>query len=255
MKNIITMIAVLLVFTARLNGQGSILFRESEETKRSVATLDSLGNLLSISSGLSPVPAPTAHPTADIIFKDVADGFLKIQKSVSDGGSLLIIGAGGSGDVVGPISSIDNYVPVFSGTTGKIIKQPITTAVLSAISLILDSSNVRIEDGGCDAGISGLDTLCNNSGVFSVRHGTGTIVPLEGTSEFQQDPFTPTLGQTVFSLSQAFLGTPGISLVLVNNLAYVEGTNYTISGTTLTWLDTPFTLDGSDSLVAVYQIQ
>jgi hypothetical protein len=61
-------------------------------------------------------------------------------------------------------------------------------------------------------------------------------------------------GQTVFTLSTAYLAG-GYVLLILNNLAYDDTSPYfTIAGTTLTWLDATFVLDTSDCLVIIYQV-
>ena len=89
------------------------------------------------------------------------------------------------------------------------------------------------------------DLVSNNAG------SAGSVL----TAEFTEDEFTPTLSQTVFTLSDTYVGTGGLSIVRINTATYAETTHYTISGTMLTWLDTPFTLDTSDRLVATFQTQ
>lgn len=59
-------------------------------------------------------------------------------------------------------------------------------------------------------------------------------------------------GQTVFALPTAYLAG-GLAVVTVNGVVYAQGTNYTIVGTVLTWLDVPFTLQTVDSLIVEYQ--
>jgi len=68
----------------------------------------------------------------------------------------------------------------------------------------------------------------------------------------QEDVFFPINGQTVFTLSQPYVG--GFAVVFINGVEYVNTINFTIVGTTLTWLDTPFTLAVTDLLVADYAV-
>lgn len=69
---------------------------------------------------------------------------------------------------------------------------------------------------------------------------------------FVVDGFTPTLAQTAFVLSQAPVAG-GLIFVTVNGITYEQGTNFTVSGTTLTWTNVPFSLGTTDRLVARYQ--
>lgn len=72
-------------------------------------------------------------------------------------------------------------------------------------------------------------------------------------AEFQQDSFTAIPAQVLFTLTTAFYPN-GLSIIIVNGLVYTQGADYTISGTTLTWLNTPFTFIGGESVVVKYQI-
>lgn len=82
--------------------------------------------------------------------------------------------------------------------------------------------------------------------------GGGPIVDVTGGDQFTEDEFTPTNGQTVFTLTETYV-TGGLATFYVNGIAYRRDTDYTISGTTLTWLDGPFTLSSSDEVFVVYQ--
>jgi hypothetical protein len=87
---------------------------------------------------------------------------------------------------------------------------------------------------------------------FAVRPGTSGGGGGPGSSTFNTYAVNPSLGQTAFILPIPYLAG-GLVIVAINGIVYVEGTNYTIVGTTLTWLDTPFTLDSADTLWAEYQ--
>ncbi len=69
---------------------------------------------------------------------------------------------------------------------------------------------------------------------------------------FNTDGFTPTPAQTVFTLSQVPI-PGGLALVTVNGIEYEQGTSWTLVGTTLTWLNAPFSLGVTDRLVVRYQ--
>ncbi len=67
-----------------------------------------------------------------------------------------------------------------------------------------------------------------------------------------EDEFIPTAGQTVFTLSSGPTDSNS-TVVVVNGVIADDTTDYTVSGTTLTWLDTEHTLNGSDKLLVRYQ--
>jgi hypothetical protein len=69
------------------------------------------------------------------------------------------------------------------------------------------------------------------------------------------DPFTPTLNQTVFTLSHTSQN-PSKAVANVNGLDVAEGaaggSQFTISGTTFTWTSASYSLGPADLLVVVY---
>ena len=90
-------------------------------------------------------------------------------------------------------------------------------------------------------------TELNDGGVETLEiQNTGSI------STWTEDEFTPTLGQVTFILSVAPTDLDSFSLH-VNGIIYDDVADYTVSGTTLTWLNTPFSLETTDQLIAKYQ--
>lgn len=65
-----------------------------------------------------------------------------------------------------------------------------------------------------------------------------------------EDEFSPTAGQTVFALTQAPSDANSIQ-VYVNGVLYDDVTDYTVAGSTLTWLD-PFVLEVGDKVLVRY---
>lgn len=53
-------------------------------------------------------------------------------------------GGGGSGDVVGPASSVDSEVAIFDGVTGKLLKRASASGVAKLASGVLSASNVNL---------------------------------------------------------------------------------------------------------------
>lgn len=96
------------------------------------------------------------------------------------------------------------------------------------------------------------------SGIAVSEQNDGGVETLEitntggGGAPWVEDEFVPTLGQVTFVLSSVPTDLNSISLH-VNGIAYDDVTDYTVSGTTLTWLNTPFSLETTDKLLARYQ--
>jgi hypothetical protein len=65
----------------------------------------------------------------------------------------------------------------------------------------------------------------------------------------REQSFVPDEGQTDFTLDYPPVGAVAL---FVGPLVGVVGTNYDVTGTTVTWLDTPFALDGGDVVTAIY---
>ena len=74
-----------------------------------------------------------------------------------------------------------------------------------------------------------------------------------GTFNYKEEEFTPSFGgQTTFILAETY-SAGGFSDLSINGATYAQDTEYTVSGTTLTWLDVGFTLDTLDRLVLRYE--
>lgn len=67
-----------------------------------------------------------------------------------------------------------------------------------------------------------------------------------------QQEFTPTTGQVSFILSLAPTDVETVTLT-VNGVVADEGTDYTISGVTITWLDAEFTMQMTDLMSVRYR--
>lgn len=64
--------------------------------------------------------------------------------------------------------------------------------------------------------------------------------------------FTPTLGQTVFTLSFVPAGEP---IMFVNGIQYLNTVHFTVAGTTLTWIPLAggFTMEPTDEVSVYYE--
>lgn len=77
--------------------------------------------------------------------------------------------------------------------------------------------------------------------------GTGSIT-------IEEETFSPSNGQTIFILSKTY-EVGGFVQFFVNGIKYDLTVDFTISGTTVTWLDTPFTLTTTDLVSIHYQTE
>lgn len=91
----------------------------------------------------------------------------------------------------------------------------------------------------------------NGSTIIAPDTGTGRWYQVEGGGlNIVEQEFMPTPSQTVFTLLETWAGN--FALLTVNGIEYDRGADYTVAGTTLTWLDNEFTLDAGDKLIFKY---
>jgi hypothetical protein len=84
--------------------------------------------------------------------------------------------------------------------------------------------------------------------------GSPTYALLTGGSvgPWTEDEFTPTSGQVTFIISTAPADLQTLTFA-VNGVLADEGTDYTVSGTTITWLNAPFAMETTDLVVVRYR--
>jgi len=90
----------------------------------------------------------------------IADGTAN-QALVTDGAGVLSFASTGTGDVVGPASSVDSELALFNSTTGKLIKRASLTGLVKATS------------GVASAATSGTDYLAPPSGTAILKANSG----------------------------------------------------------------------------------
>lgn len=88
-----------------------------------------------------------------------------------------------------------------------------------------------------------------NEGEFLLR--AGNQIRSSPAGVWFEDTFIATAGQTVFVLTQAPLDTNSFALS-VNGNVYAESIDFTLVGSTVTWLNTAFTLLAGDEVIGKY---
>lgn len=146
--------------------------------------------------------------------------------------------------------SIKNDAPAPIVRTNEIRGGILLTADLTARNAVPDY--VRQEGQLCyvvsnDSWYQLKGGILNTNWVLTSLGGGGG----SGTDQIQ-DVFTPTSGQTNFTLSQTPLDTNDVH-VFVNTVKYTNGIDYTVSGTSLLWTG-PFSLDTQDALEVTYYV-
>jgi hypothetical protein len=98
----------------------------------------------------------------------IADGTAN-QALVTDGAGVLSFASTGTGDVVGPASSVDSELALFNSTTGKLIKRASLTGLVKATS------------GVASAATAGTDFVAPSGALGTPSSGTLTNCTADGT--------------------------------------------------------------------------
>jgi len=99
----------------------------------------------------------------------IADG-TSGQAIVTDGAGVLSFASAGTGDVVGPASSVDSELALFNSTTGKLIKLASLTGLVKATS------------GVASAATAGTDFIAPSGALGTPSSGTLTNCTVDGTN-------------------------------------------------------------------------
>jgi hypothetical protein len=95
-------------------------------------------------------------------------------------------------------------------------------------------------------------TSADNKVLETDGAGSFTLIDTPTGAAWLEDTYVPTLGQVTFILSQAPTEPVSVSLH-ANGIEAVETVDYTLSGTTLTWLNTEFSFETDDGVVIQYK--
>ncbi len=102
-------------------------------------------------------------------------------------------------------------------------------------------------------GLLAFRTLVGGSGLVVAENGDVIEFSTAFSFAWNKDTFTPTTGQVTFSLSTAPTDLDSLELD-VNGVTYEGGgVDYTVSGVTITWLNTEFSMLAGDRVVVRYR--
>ncbi len=190
--------------------------------------------------------AETTAPTADVGYGKI---YVKSSDSqlyfMDDSGTETNLVAASSGDVAGPSSSFDNAIAVYSGTTGKIIKNSTVTIGTTGAyaSTIANTSNV--------VGFTLVqnDTTNNPRAVSITNAGTGASLFIDANGDTS----------TSVSVGGAILlentGNAGAGMVIYSNHASATGRLLSIKADNTGFATQPVYIenDGSSHAVSIVQ--
>lgn len=86
-------------------------------------------------------------------------------------------GPAGTGDLTGPVASVDNEIALFSGTTGKVIKRATTTGLLKGTSGVISAATAGTDyynPGGTDVAVADGGTGRSSHTAYAVVCGGTT---------------------------------------------------------------------------------
>ena len=110
---------------------------------------------------------------------------------ITKGGTSAFAGGGGSGDVVGPASSVDDQMALFSGTTGKLLKAGKKLTVSTTAPVSPTVGDIWVDSGSSGAGAED-DLFFSNAQTVTQNHTTAA-----GRNEMTIGPITIADGVTV----------------------------------------------------------
>jgi hypothetical protein len=124
----------------------------------------------------------------------------------------------GSGDVSGPVASVDSEIAIYNSTTGKIIKRASTTGILKGTSGVLSAATAGTDYAGIDTdqtftGSQRGTLVTDNDGSFDMNAGNNFAC-------------TPT-GTITLTFTNITSGQSGF-------IKLVNGSNYTIAAASTT---------------------
>lgn len=146
------------------------------------------------------------------------------QALVTDGSGVLSFASTGSGDVVGPSSSVDSEIALFNSTTGKLIKRASLTGLVKATS------------GVASAATAGTDYLEPPSGTALLKANSGgALANATAGTDYTSPSSTETMTNKTLTNPTVNNYTEGVVAIgTVSSSHTLSLTNGTVQTATLT---------------------
>lgn len=118
-------------------------------------------------------------------------------------------------------------------------------------SISTNSGSITADDPEQALSIVGTDGI-----TVSAVEGVPDTIIISGAGileeSWTEDEFTPTPAQITFAISSAPID-PASLFFIINGVIYDDTSDYTVSGQTVTWLNTLFLMESEDKVLIRYQ--
>jgi len=191
------------------------------------------------------------EPSRLIIQADCHELVMAIACPVGIGEANAGANAGGGLEVFRDVSGGALIFRTLVGTGGiNISENGDTLEFFSHVAALVDPAST---DDAYDIGTLWTNTATDESFICVDNSPAAAVWNSFAGSTWEKDSFTSGVGQVTFILSQAPVD-PNSIVLDVNGTAYEGGgIDYTVSGVTVTWLNTQFALDIGDRIVVRYR--
>jgi len=204
-----------------------------------------------------PLPGTMYMYDASSVLPDDGINVVKPTNVTGAGRWLKITGGGGGGSTsfVGLTDTPAGVIPgdvavVSSSVGGALVYLKLNLTAVSDPTVNDDSAAGYAVNSTWINTATGTVWKCVDSSIGFADWSLISAVPLQD----HEETFVPTLGQTLFVLSNTPRTVTNVTFI-VNNVEYEQGVSFTVSPAdhkNVTWLDVPFTLDNTDTVVIKY---
>jgi hypothetical protein len=213
------------------SGSGDMVLATAQ-TSTGKKTFSVSGAIAGINIGANATDPTTTLAAGDMYYQT------GVGIRIYSGSAWSTVGAGGSGDVVGPASSVDYEIPVYNSTTGKLLKNSFissnssgdlilgTTGLAGLRNITVSSSDAAADLVLKPKGAGGAYAILT-TGQFGVANSayTETLLYSPGTKEWNLTAVNPALAPLIHrAASGNATNTAGGSISIIGGAGYGTGT-------------------------------